>query len=95
MDAKTFTVKELEAIDEEMKKIVIDAHMKAMKAPNPTPESIHDFLWPEAHVSTKYPEGTHTHQGEEVKFIDAMPMNTGIYRDWETDRKSTRLNSSH
>ena len=24
------------------------------------------------------------------------PMNnTGSYRDWETDRKSTRLNSSH
>ena len=22
-------------------------------------------------------------------------LNTALYRDWETDRKSTRLNSSH
>jgi len=72
LDSKTFTAKELEAIDEAMKKIVLEAHSKAMKAPNPTPESIHDFLWPEAYVSTKYPEGIHNHQGEEVKFIDAI-----------------------
>jgi 2-oxoisovalerate dehydrogenase E1 component len=72
LTSKTFSTKELEAIDEEMKKIVIDAHMKAMKAPNPTPESIYDFLWPESYVSTKYPEGTHNHNGEEVKFIDAI-----------------------
>ena len=25
----------------------------------------------------------------------AVFLDTGIYRDWETDRKSTRLNSSH
>ncbi len=72
LDSKTFSQKELDAIDEEMKKIVIDAHMKAMKAPNPVPESIHDFLWPESHISTKYPDGTHNHTGEEVKFIDAI-----------------------
>jgi 2-oxoisovalerate dehydrogenase E1 component len=69
---KSFSEKELSAIDEEMKKVVIDAHTKAMKAPNPTPESIFDNLWPEAFVSTKYPEGTHNHNGEEVKFIDAI-----------------------
>ena len=26
---------------------------------------------------------------------DYMEYNDGDYRDWETDRKSTRLNSSH
>ena len=25
----------------------------------------------------------------------ALTINTAVYRDWETDRKSTRLNSSH
>lgn len=72
LDSKVFTEKELAAIDEEQKKVVLDAHTKAMKAPNPTPESIFDHLWPESYVSTKYPDGTHNHQGEEVKFIDAI-----------------------
>lgn len=72
LDSKVFTEKELAAIDEEQKKVVLDAHTKAMKAPNPTPESIFDHLWPESYVSTKYPDGTHNHKGEEVKFIDAI-----------------------
>lgn len=72
IDAKVFTEAELNAIDEEQKKVVLDAHTKAMKAPNPTPESIFDHLWPESFVSTKYPDGTHNHKGEEVKFIDAI-----------------------
>ena len=30
------------------------------------------------------------------KFEDAIEASIGVpYRDWETDRKSTRLNSSH
>ena len=28
-------------------------------------------------------------------FADSFPIGTWGYRDWETDRKSTRLNSSH
>ena len=27
--------------------------------------------------------------------IDTIEVSTSNYRDWETDRKSTRLNSSH
>lgn len=72
ISAKVFTEAELAAIDEEQKKVVLDAHTKAMKAPNPTPESIFDHLWPESYVSTKYPEGTHNQTGEEMKFIDAI-----------------------
>jgi 2-oxoisovalerate dehydrogenase E1 component len=72
IDGKIFTAKELDAIDEEVKKQVIDAHTKAMKAPNPTPESIFDFVIPEPYVSTKYPEGLHNQTGEETKFIDAI-----------------------
>lgn len=72
IDAKVFTEKELIAIEEEMKEVVLEAHKAAMKAPNPSPDSIFDHLWPEAYVSTKYPDGTHNEQSEPVKFIDAI-----------------------
>lgn len=72
LDSKVFTEAELNEIDEAMKKEVLAAHTKAMKAPNPDPASIYDFLYPEAHVPTKYPQGLHNHTGEEVKFIDSI-----------------------
>ena len=31
----------------------------------------------------------------QTRIIAGVPRNKGKYRDWETDRKSTRLNSSH
>ena len=34
-------------------------------------------------------------KSREVSTEDALSMLLGAYRDWETDRKSTRLNSSH
>jgi 2-oxoisovalerate dehydrogenase E1 component len=72
LESKVFTEAELKAIDDDMKKVVIDAHTKAMKAPNPDPASIYDFVIPEPYVSTKYPEGIHNQQGEPVKFIDSL-----------------------
>ena len=30
-----------------------------------------------------------------IQAQDVKPSSKAIYRDWETDRKSTRLNSSH
>ncbi len=70
--AKIFTPKELEKIEAEAKEEVLDAHAKAMKAPAPTPESIYDFVVPEAHVPQKYVDGTHSESGEPMKFIDAI-----------------------
>jgi 2-oxoisovalerate dehydrogenase E1 component len=72
LESKVFTEKELVAIEDAMKKVVLDAHTKAMKAPNPDPASIYDFVIPEPYVSTKYPEGLHNDQGEPQKFIDAI-----------------------
>lgn len=72
LDGKILSEKELLAIEEEMKQVMLDAHMKAMKAPNPVPESIHDFLFASAYVSSKYPEGTHNENSEPVKFIDSI-----------------------
>lgn len=70
--AKIFTEAELDAIDKESREVLVEAHTKAMKAPNPDPESIYNFVIPEAYSADRYPEGFHQHQGEDVKFIDAI-----------------------
>ncbi|MBC7540888.1 MAG: 2-oxoisovalerate dehydrogenase [Bacteriovorax sp.] len=72
LDGKVFSEKELVAIEEEMKKVMLDAHMKAMKAPNPDPKSIYDFLFAPVYPAAKYPEGVHNDQSEPIKFIDAI-----------------------
>ncbi len=72
LDGKVFNEKELLAIEEEMKQVVLDAHVKAMKAPNPDPKSIFDFVYPPAHIPAKYVDGTHNDTSEPVKFIDAI-----------------------
>jgi len=69
---KLFTEKELVKIEEGAKAALLDAHAKALKAPNPTPESIWDFVVPEPHVPQKYVDGIHDHDGEPMKFIDAL-----------------------
>lgn len=72
LESKVFSEDELKAVEEDMKKVVLDAHTKAMKAPNPDPSSIYDFVLPEPYVSTKYPEGLHNDSSEPIKFIDAI-----------------------
>lgn len=69
---KIFTEKEIEAIEARAKEELLDAHAKAMKAPNPTPESIFDFVVPEPYVPQKYVDGTHDFDGAPMKFIDSL-----------------------
>jgi 2-oxoisovalerate dehydrogenase E1 component len=67
-----FTEAEIEAIEAEAKDIVKAAHKAGMSAPQPTPESVHDFVIPEPYVSEKYPEGLHTFEGEPKKLIEGL-----------------------
>ncbi|MDD0852257.1 thiamine pyrophosphate-dependent enzyme [Halobacteriovorax sp. GB3] len=67
-----FTEAELDEIDAAKKKELLEAHTLAMKAPNPTPESIYDFVFAPAHEPQTYVDGTHNEQGEPMKFIDAL-----------------------
>lgn len=67
-----FTEEELLAIEAETKATVKKAHKAAMAAPDPDPESIHDFVFAEPVVSEKYPEGLHNEEGEKIKFITAL-----------------------
>jgi len=69
---KILTKAEMEEIDEAKKKEMLEAHTLAMKAPNPSPESIFDFVIPEPHKPEKYVDGTHSEDGEPMKFIDAL-----------------------
>jgi len=67
-----FTEEEIQEIAEEAKAIVKDAHKKAMKAPDPDPATIFDFVAPEPYKAEKYPEGTHNQVGEKVKLVEAI-----------------------
>ncbi len=69
---KRFTEEELQAIEEELKLSVKQAHKTAMAAPNPSPDSIFDFVVPEPYISEKYPDGLHEAEGEPQKIISAL-----------------------
>ncbi len=68
-----FTEEELQLIDDEAQKEVMAAHRKVIASPDPSPESILDFVLPEPYVSANYPEGLHDgKKGEKMKFITAL-----------------------
>ena len=67
-----FTEEELLEIETEVKAEVKAAHKKALAAPNPDPNSIFDFVLPEAIKVENYPDGTHNEQGEKKKLIEAL-----------------------
>jgi 2-oxoisovalerate dehydrogenase E1 component len=57
---------DLLSIEDEVTAIVKDAHKKAMSAPDPSPESIFDFVMPEPYMPAKYRDGVHN---EKVKVL--------------------------
>ncbi len=67
-----FTEDELAVMEEEMKEVVKKAHKAGMAAPDPSPESIHDFVIPEAYIPEKYPDGLHNFEGEKKKLIQGL-----------------------
>ncbi len=68
-----FTEEELKNIDKEEKKAISAAHKVALKAPDPDPESVFDFVSPEPYVSEKYPDGTHDgSKGDSLRLIQAL-----------------------
>jgi 2-oxoisovalerate dehydrogenase E1 component len=67
-----FTEEELNAIEEQVKSEVKEAHKKGMAAPDPDPASVTDFVIPEPYYSGKYPDGIHYTDGPKKKFIEAI-----------------------
>jgi len=69
---KRFKEDELVKIEEKIKAEVKEVHNKAIKAPDPDPESIFDFVIPEPYKANKYPDGTHNHTGPKKKLVEAL-----------------------
>lgn len=69
---KRFTEKELETIETEVKEEVKAAHKKGISAPDPAPESIHEFVIPVPYPAEKYPDGTHNFTGNKKKLIEGL-----------------------
>ncbi|MFO8055624.1 MAG: thiamine pyrophosphate-dependent enzyme [Bacteroidales bacterium] len=67
-----FTKEALDAMDKEMKDLISKAHKSAIKAADPKPESIHDFVIPEPYKPQKYVAGTHNYTGDKKKLIEAL-----------------------
>ncbi len=68
-----FTEEELEIMDKEAKQIISAAHKKVIRAADPDPKSILDFVSPEPYISKKYPDGTHDGtNGKKMRLIEAL-----------------------
>lgn len=67
-----FTEEELKEMDEAAAQEIKKAHKAALKAPDPDPATIHDFVIPEPYISEKYPDGIHNATGEKKKLITAL-----------------------
>ncbi len=67
-----FTEEELKTIEEKVKEEVREAHRIVMASPDPSPSSVFDFVSPEPYTASKYPEGTHSFQGEPKKLIEGL-----------------------
>lgn len=68
-----FTEQELLDIETAAQAEVKQAHRTAIKAADPSPDSIHDFVTPEGVVSEKYRDGLHQNtEGKKIKLITAL-----------------------
>jgi 2-oxoisovalerate dehydrogenase E1 component len=67
-----FKEDELVKIEEEIKAEIKEAHKKGIQAPDPKPESIFDFVYPEPYKAEKYPEGIHNFEGPKKKLVEAL-----------------------
>ncbi len=67
-----FTEEELLEIEDSAKIELKAAHKAALGAPDPDPESVYDYVLPEAYKSEKYPDGLHNQEGEKKKLITGL-----------------------
>ncbi|MDR3060530.1 MAG: 2-oxoisovalerate dehydrogenase [Dysgonamonadaceae bacterium] len=69
---KRLTEEEVKQIEEEVKIELKAANRKALAAPDPTPESIFDFVLPDAYQPQKYVDGIHHLTGEKITLVTAI-----------------------
>lgn len=69
---KQFTTEELESIEKEAEKELAAANRKAIAAPDPSPDSIFDYVIPEPYKPVVYVDGTHNSEGEKITMVTAI-----------------------
>ena len=69
---RLLTKKEMEEIDEKAKETLLKAHKNALKAPEPDPSTIYDFVIPGSQTGKEYPQDTSEYQGSPIKYITAL-----------------------
>ncbi|MFH1001176.1 MAG: transketolase C-terminal domain-containing protein, partial [Bacteroidota bacterium] len=68
-----FNEEELTNFEEEAKQIVKKAHKVGISSADPSPDSIFDFVLPDAYEAGKYPNGVHNQtEGKKIKLITAL-----------------------
>lgn len=67
-----FTEEELLQVETDVKKELSTANRKAIAAPDPSPDSILNFVFPEPYIPTKYSDGTHDDTGEKKNLVTAL-----------------------
>ncbi len=73
LKSKRFTEDELLAIEEKAQKEMMAAHRKVLQAPDPDPQSIFDYVYPQVYEPVKFADGVHNQTtGEKKKFIQAL-----------------------
>lgn len=79
------TENDLQEIRKAVELEVVEAHKKAVSAPDPSPESIYNFVIPEPHKPEKYPKGIHTYDGPKKKLITALNETLKAEFDYNPD----------
>jgi len=69
---KRLTPEEIAEIEQRASDEIKIAHQEAIQSPDPDPASIFDFVFAEPYVSKKYPDGTHSYNGEKKRLIEAL-----------------------
>ena len=69
---RLLTKKEMSGIDERARKIILEAHKNALKAPNPDPSTIYDFVIPSSEEKKTSPKKSHRYSNDPSKFITAL-----------------------
>lgn len=69
---KIFTEIEITEIEDEAKTALLAAHTNAIKAVDPDPDSIHQFVIKDPYPATKYLSGLENYTGEKRSFIQAI-----------------------
>ncbi len=72
LSEKKLSEKDLSTIETKAHDELKKAHKAAIKAPDPSPDSIHDYVYPEPYIPVKYKDGNHNEQGSEKKLIQAL-----------------------